>query len=173
MNRQQKEQLVSTLKKEFTDAQGAYLVGYQGLSVEDLRLLRNKLRENKAVFKVAKMRLVRRALTDELKDFDPCLKEQRGIVFSYNEPTIVAKTLHDFAKDHEQLNIVLGFVEKEVIGADVIKVIASLPPREVLLAQALGMMKSPILQLAQLLNVMLVRLIFVLQQISEKKAKES
>jgi len=174
MNRQQKETLVDALKKDFNDAQATYLIGYRGLSVNAMQDLRGKLRDKGALLKIAKMRLMKRAVGESpSKDFEPYLQEQRGIVFVSQEPTTVAKVLHDFSKHNKQLDIILGYVEREILDQEAVKYLATLPPREVLLAQVLGTMQAPIARFALVLNMLIVRLLFVLKQIADNKEKKA
>jgi len=175
MNRQQKEALINVLKKGFTGSEAAYLVGYHGLSVNLMQDLRGKLRDKGAQLKIAKMRLIKRAIDEGslLKDFLPHLQKQRGIVFVSQEPAAVAKVLNDFAKANEQLDLVFGYVEREFLDREAIKYLATLPSREVLLAQVVGTMQAPITQFAVVLNMFVVRLLFVLKQVAEKKEKEA
>ena len=175
MNRQDKESLIDALKKEFAQSEAAYLVGYSGLSVNSMQILRGKLREKGARLKVAKMRLFKRALSDDAvyEGLVPHLREQCGVVFAQQEPTSIAKVLFDFSKENEALNIVLGCVEREVLDASGVRYLATLPPRDVLLAQVVGTMQMPITLFVGVLNMLLVRLLFVLKQIAEKKEKEA
>jgi large subunit ribosomal protein L10 len=172
MNRQQKEALVDSLREHFSASQAAYLVGVRGLSVNAMRVLRGKLREHGASLKVAKMRLIKRAATqdDALGGLVSHLQDQRGVVFVDKEPTVVAKVLHDFAKDNEQLSIVLGYVDRAFLDEAAVKILATLPPREVLLAQVIGTMQAPLNQFAGILRMLIVRLLVVLKKIEEKKA---
>jgi len=175
MNRQQKESLAHSLHDQFSASTASYVIGYRGLSVNTLRKLRAALRPHDAQFKVAKMRLVKRAAaeTPGLQAMAPFLHEQRGIIFVKKEPTAVAKALCDFAKEHEQLTIIIGYVDQEILDANTVKFLASLPSRDVLRAQLLGTMQAPITQCVGLLNLMIVRLLATLQQIQLKKEKES
>ena len=174
MNRQQKKVLVDTLQEQFDSSIASYVVGYRGLSVNAVRDLRAKLRPHGAQFKVAKMRLMKRAIADasRLQAVAPFLCEQRGVVFVSNEPTAVARVLFDFAKENGQLNVIVGYVDQEIIDAAGVKFLASLPSKDVLRAQVLGTMQAPITQFAGLLQLMVVRLLLVLQQINQKKEKE-
>ena len=112
MNRQQKETLINVLKKGFTESEAAYLVGYHGLSVNLMQDLRGKLRDKGAQLKIAKMRLIKRAIDEgsPLKDFLPHLQKQRGIVFVSQEPAAVAKVLNDLLKQMSNLILFLGML---------------------------------------------------------------
>lgn len=175
MNRQEKEALVSALKKDFTQAEATYLIGYSGLSVNAIQDLRGKLRDQGARLKVAKMRLVKWAISDNAnyEGLMPYLHDQCGVVFVQQEPIDVARVLYDFAKGHESMKLVVGYVDQQYIDADAIKYLATLPPKEVLLAQVVGTMQMPITQFVGILNMMLVRLLVVLKQIAEKKEEEA
>lgn len=171
MNRQQKEDLVGTLKQQFGASSAAYVVGYKGLPVSALQKLRKDLRNKGGSFKVVKMRLLKRAL--DTKELDPYFKEQRAVVFATQEPTAIAKTLQQFAEQNEKFEIVGGYFEHEVCDKETVRFIATLPAREVLLAQLVGTMQAPISRCVGLLNIMMSRLVIVLAQIAEKKQKES
>ena len=175
MNRQQKEQSIDALHAGFSKANAAYVVGYKGLPVCAIQALRKQLRISGGDFKVAKMRLVRRAIGGEstLTDFAPFLKEQRAVVFAMQEPTAVAKILFDFAKKNEAFQIIGGYFEREVCDKDTVQFIAMLPSREVLLAQLVGTMQAPISQCVGLCSIMIQRLVITLAQVVEKKQKES
>lgn len=175
MNRQQKEQLIDVLRAEFAQASAAYVVGYKGLPVSAVQALRKQLHRKGAHFKVAKMRLVKRAINEEqaMTDFTPFLKEQRAVIFATQEPTAIAKMLYDFAKENEKFEIVGGFFDREVCDKDTVQFIAQLPSREALLAQLVGTAQAPISRCVGLCNIMIQRLVVVLAQIAEKKQKES
>jgi large subunit ribosomal protein L10 len=118
--------------------------------------------------------LVKRAVTDlpGLQEVAPFLCQQRGVVFVHSEPTIIAKVLCDFAKDHEQLSIIAGYVDKECVDAQVVKALAMLPPRDVLRAQLLGAMQAPMAQLIGILRRVQVQLLATLHCINQKKENQ-
>lgn len=171
MNKQQKEMVVQELRNNFTHHKASFIVSYKGLTVEQLKSLRNDLYTTGGVFKVAKARLMKRAVegTESAKDLDPFLKEQIGIVFASGQPPAVAKTLHEFSKKNESLKLIVGCLDDKVFDAAAVVRIASLPSKEVLLAQVCGTMKMPMVQFVGVLNVMLIRLLWTLKQVAEKK----
>ena len=175
MNRQQKESLIGVLHNQFSASVASYVVGYSGLSVNVVRDLRAKLRVHNAQFRVAKMRLMKRAIGDipGVQDMAPFLNDQRGVVFVTHEPTAVAKVLCDFAKENARLNIVVGYVDQEIVDAETVKILASLPSRDVMRARVLGTLQAPITQFVGLLQLIHLRLLLVLQQINQKKEKET
>lgn len=175
MNRQEKEVVISDLKKLFTDFDNAFIVNYKGLTVEVLQSLRRDLRKQGEVFKITKARLMKRAAQDAgqnqewVNSIEGDFKGQIGLVFSSSDVSLVSKKLVNFAKAHEKLQIVSALIESKVFSVEDIRIIASLPPREQLLAMVLGTMKAPISSFAQVLNAMLVKLVLVLQEVAKKK----
>lgn len=171
MNRQQKESLIETLKDDFSGAQASFLIGFQGLSVAQMQTLRREIRAKGGKLKVAKNRLVRRAINelDGVCDLSGHLKNQLGVVFASDAFTDVAKVLADFSKDHPALNLVIGCLESELIDKEKISQLASLPSRDVLLAQVCGTLKAPVSGLANVLNMLMLKLLWTLRQIGEKK----
>ncbi len=179
MNRQQKEVVVSDFKKMFTESQAAFLVNYKGLSVALLQLLRKNLRESGGTLKVTKARLMKIAAQDAasvdgdrefgaLNDFKSSFHDQVGLVFSAGDASSLAKALFDFSKDHEQLKVVSGFFEKKVLSSNELVALATLPSREELLSMIARAMQGPVSGLACVLNLMIVRLLYVLKQVAEQ-----
>jgi large subunit ribosomal protein L10 len=159
MNREQKAVVIQELKNDFSECQASFLVGYQGLTVNQLQQLRRKLREKHGRFKVAKARLMKKASDgvegyDQMADF---FKNQVGLVFAEKEPTAVAKVLYEFSKDNGALQLVAGYFDHQTLNNAQIVRIASLPSREVLLAQLAGMLKSPIAGMVYALHVVSTR----------------
>lgn len=161
MNRQQKEHVVSFMHNEFAESSAAFLVGYSGLSVHDMQLLRKQVRKLGGSLKVAKMRLVKKALdgVSHASSLDSFCKNQVSVVFAKEDPFAVAKAIHIFSKEHEALTLVAGYFENSLLDKNAIIRMASLPPREILLAQLCGTLMAPLSGLA-----------IVLKQLSEQKS---
>jgi large subunit ribosomal protein L10 len=171
MNRQQKEVIISDIKKLFSGAQATFLIYYKGLDVAHLQSLRKNLRENQSVLKVTKANLMRIAISDiEGTDgFKDQFKDQVGLVFVNGDVPSAAKKLTAFSKENESLKIISGFFEAKTLDQKTIETIASLPPREILIAQLLATMQAPISGLVGVLQQLIARPLNVLKQISEKK----
>ena len=160
MNRQEKELVVQSMRESFKKNSASFVIGYKGMSVNDLQSLRSKLRKSGGLLKVAKARLMKLAVKDlnDAQALEPFFKEQIGIVFVSNEAPTVAKILTDFAKEHQALQLVVGRFDGQLLNKATILQIASLPSREVLLAHLCATLKSP-----------LVKLAMTLKQVEEKK----
>ena len=75
-----------------------------------------------------------------------------SVAFGYEDPTIPAKVLNDFAKTHKKLELVAGIVQGEIFDEAKVRQLATIPAREVLIAKLLGSFKAPLSNLAYLLN---------------------
>jgi large subunit ribosomal protein L10 len=151
MNRQEKETVIAELKKDFAGSTGLFLIGYRGMTVDQLQRLRGSLRKSQGFLKVAKVRLVKRAMeglpgSDELS---PLLKEQVAIVFAEKESPAIAKAIYDFSKEVGALKLVAGYLDEQVVSASVVTRIATLPSREVLLSQICCMLSAPMANCAR------------------------
>jgi len=173
MNKQQKEVVVNDIKQLMGEAQAMFLINYQGMTVPVLQALRRSLRNEGGRVKVAKATLMQIAARD-IKGAEPFaeqFKDQVGLVFVHKDVSGVAKQLVAYAKDNEKLRVLAGFYESKVLSAKDLEFLASLPSREVLLAQLLGTMQAPVTNLTRVLHLLIARLAFVLKQIEEKQAK--
>ena len=111
------------------------------------------MREAGVTYKVYKNTLIRRAA--EGTDFaalDPHLEGPTAIAVSKDDATAPARILAEFAKKADKLEIKAGVVEGTYYDAKGMQAISSIPSREVLLGRLFGSMKSPISNLARVLN---------------------
>lgn len=175
MNRQQKTVVVDSLRDAFSNNAASYLVRYQGLTVTMMQQLRRELREKGGSFTVAKARLMKRAVAEvpAAHILEPYLKDQIGIVWSKQASPDIPKILKEFAAKHEQLQLIAGDLEGKLLQRKDILTLAQLPSREILLAQVCGTLNAPMVNLVSLLNTLIVRLLLVIKQVEEKKAKSA
>lgn len=170
MNRQQKELVVQLLRERFSQSPASFVVGYKGLNVGQMEKLRSMLRQTGGVFKIAKTRLMKLALIDsKQQSLMPYLKDQIGVVFVVNEPSVVAKVLNEFAQRNGALQLLGGMLDSELIDESAITRIASLPSKEVLLAILCGTLNAPTSRLVFVLKMQIIPLLLVLKRVAEKK----
>jgi large subunit ribosomal protein L10 len=173
MNRQQKESVVELFHENFLTSKGSFFVDYCGLTVVQMQQLRQQLRKKGGTLKIAKMRLVKRAIAgvDGLDNLVSHCKNQVGVVFAHDAAEVsgVAKTLSDFAKKNQQLGLVVGCLDAQLLDQAAIVRIASLPSKEVLLAQVCGTLNAPLTGFVHGLNFMIVRLLLALKELEKQK----
>ncbi len=167
---QAKSQIVEEIKEKISKAQSIVLVDYRGLNVEQLTKLRSEYRKAGVEYKVYKNSMMRFAFKDSgLEEFNEFLKGPNAIAFGIEDPVAAAKITAEFAKDNDKLEIKAGIVDGKIIDVNGVKDLAELPPREVLIAQALGGLNAPIQGFANVLQGTIRGLAIVLNQIAEKQ----
>jgi len=173
MPRPEKVQAVADIRERLDGAQAVFLAEYAGLSVQEQQALRRELRANGAEFKVVKMTLARLAAADlESDDFDALLLGPTGVTFADGDPVGAAKTLRDFAKDHEVFVVKGGLLGREFLTPERIAELAAIEPREVLLAKIAGVFEAPMAKMAGLLAALPRNAATAMQQLLEKKEAE-
>lgn len=148
-----KSQVVSEIVEKLEKSSSAIVVDYKGLTVEEVTELRKKMREAGVEYKVYKNTLVILAAKElGLEGIVEYLEGPVAIAFGYEDVTVAARVLNDFAKDHKKLELKAGIVEGEIYDTDKIKQLATIPSKEVLIAKLLGSIKSPISSFARVIN---------------------
>ena len=170
MNRTEKEQHVESLRRELEGVQSAFLFGYRGLTVNQVTDLRSKIRTTSSTYRVLKNRLAARAL--DSTPLEPLKEHLRGplaMTFHPEEPVALAKVLTDFAKENPALEFKAGLLDGRPITAADLTSLASLPGREALVAQFLGLLTAPIASFQRVLLAPVRDFASVLDQIAKKK----
>lgn len=152
-NRQLKEAKVQEIREKFEKAQSIVLASYQGLNVEEDTELRKKLREAGVEYKVYKNTLVTLAAKElGLEGITEYLEGPVSVAIGYEDATAPARILNDFAKDHKKLELKAGIVEGQIFDQAKIQELATIPPKEVLVAKLLGSLKAPLSKFVYLIN---------------------
>jgi large subunit ribosomal protein L10 len=149
-----KQRQVAELAEKLGRMRSAVLSDYRGLSVAQLEELRASLREAGVDYLVLKNTLARRAGEQAgLTELNPQLVGPTAIAISYEDISAPARVLIDYARANRRTDMVRGGIaEGQVLNASEVRQLADLPPREVLIAQLLGVLEAPISQLAGLLD---------------------
>ncbi|MEP7161387.1 MAG: 50S ribosomal protein L10 [Dermatophilaceae bacterium] len=146
----QKQAAIAELADRFRGSGAAVLTEYRGLTVAQLKELRDSLRPNGS-YAVVKNTLTKIAAEQAgMTAFDGQLSGPSAIVFVTGDPVEAAKSLRDFAKAHPLLVIKAGVLDGKTMTAEEITTLADLESREVLLAKLAGAMKASLNQAAYL-----------------------
>jgi large subunit ribosomal protein L10 len=145
VSRQKKEESLKTLQGALKDAKVVVFVNFHGLSVSAASELRKSLRAIGATYTVAKKTLIKKALENfgfsgEL----PNLEGEIAMAVSKEDALAPAKVIKDFGKKNKTMQISGGVFENKFVGTEVVVMLANIPPREVLLAQFVNIINSPI-----------------------------
>lgn len=171
MNRQEKQVVIDSIKRELKDNESTFVVGVKGMTVESIQSLRKNLREKGGKLKVAKNTLLRLAIKDfpSMEELTPHFKNQIALIFGKEDVPGVAKLIFNFSKENENFDVIAGAMHERVIDKAQITLLATLPSQEVLQVQLCSVLKSPIFRFVFCLNQLRFRLVAVLKQISSKK----
>lgn len=150
MDRSQKAESVAELNATFNEVGVVVVTRNLGLSVAQSTLLRSKMRDAGATYKVAKNRLAKRAIVDtDYAGIDEYLTGPTALATSV-DPVAAAKVVVDFAKTNPKLEVVGGSMGSQVLDAEGVKALASMPSLDELRAKLVGLVNAPATKIAQL-----------------------
>jgi large subunit ribosomal protein L10 len=151
MNKEAKKNYIEEMKKNFSSNEAVMVAKYQGLNVTELDELRRQLREKGIIFKITKNRITKIALKDSpVKDLEKYFTGPTATAMSSDAIT-TAKILTKFAKSHEKLKIVAGFMDGKVLDEKEVAIIATLPSLEEARAKIVGILATPAQKLISIL----------------------
>lgn len=146
MNREEKAQEIASLSERFGKAKAAFLVDYKGMDVESVTKLRKILRPLQAEMRVVRNTLARRALKEH-PTMESAIAESfvgtNAVIFAFGDPSAPAKSINDFAKEVEILQIKAGVMDGAFLDESKVKYLATLPSKEELQAKLLGVLSAP------------------------------
>ncbi|OQX85374.1 MAG: 50S ribosomal protein L10 [Candidatus Latescibacteria bacterium 4484_7] len=161
---------VEDLKGLLESAKSIVLNDFTGLNVKDISELRKKCRENNVTFKVVKNTLAKRAIAElRIDELEPMFEGPTAIAVSAEDEVAPAQVLKKFADDYELPRLKGGYIAGHIYDAKEIERLASLPSKEVLLAQVVGTMQAPLRGLVTVLDASPRGLVQVLNAIAEKR----
>jgi large subunit ribosomal protein L10 len=151
LNRNEKEAVVAEVAAQVGKSQTLALAEYRGLTVEHLNALRRQARDKGVYLHVLKNSLARRAVSGT--PFEVATESMAGpLIYGFSEDAVAAaKVVADFAKTNDKLVIKAGVYAGKALDANGVKALAAIPTKEVLLAQLLGLMQSPVSRIARVL----------------------
>ena len=148
-----KKQAVANLVEELKGAAAGVIVDYRGLTVEEDTELRTKFRAAGVKYAVVKNSILGFAAKEVgLEGLDEVLHGPTALAYHTEDMVAPAKVFSDFVKTHEIVSFKSGFMEGKVMTLDEVKVLASTPSKETLIAKMMGSLQSPVSGLVRLLN---------------------
>lgn len=176
MDRSQKAQQISAISERMGKAKAAFLVDFKGMTVEQVTSLRKNLRKDNAEMKVVRNTLAKLALKDHPGIAEAISNDFVGtnaIVFAFGDASVSAKTLSNFSKDVEVMQLKSGVMEGKRLDQEMIKYLATLPSLDVLRAQLLGLFQAPASKFVRTLAAAPSGMLTVLNAYKEKQETKS
>lgn len=151
--RPEKATIVEDLSAKLNKSPFLIVTEYTGMNVLQFSELRSRLAGAGAQCRVVKNTFLRKAATEVgFPDLADNLAGQTAIVTGESDVCAAAKILKGFAAEFQKPSVKVGVLDKAIISKDQIKALADLPAKEVLQAQLLGVLMSPLQKLVTLLN---------------------
>lgn len=152
LNRSEKQAVIDEVTAVAAQAQTLVMAEYRGITVADMTNLRAKARSQGVTLSVLKNTLARRAVAGS--SFEVAVDQMTGpLIYGFSTDAVAAaKVVADFAKTNDKLVIRAGVYGGKALDVNGVKALASVPTKEVLLAQLCGLLKSPISRTAVVLG---------------------
>ncbi len=150
LKKQQVEQIVEKIKA----SKSVVLVDYSGLTVKEDTELRSNFRKNGVEYRVLKNTLLKRAFNElGYTEFDNSLNGATAVAFGLDDAVAGAKTISEAIKKYNKIAIKCGLLDGAYLDENGVKVLATIPSKEVLVARLLGVLTAPIRNLAVVANM--------------------
>ena len=151
LNLNDKKAVVAEVSARISSAQTVVLAEYRGIEVGPLTDLRAKARSSGVYLRVLKNTLARRAV--EGTQFSSLVSEMTGpLIYAISDDAVAAaKVVNDCARSNDKLVIKAGNFAGSHLDKAGVTALASIPSKEVLIAQLLGVMLAPVSGFARVL----------------------
>jgi len=152
LQKSRKKEMIKDMEGSIKNSESLVFVNFHGLKVSDETVLRRSLRDQGVGYKVGRKTLLKRALTGKAEGEIPELTGEIAIAYSEDQ-TAGAREIYNFQKTHKGiLEIIGGIFEGKFLGKEAMMEIAMIPSREVLYAQFVNLINSPIQRFAVVLD---------------------
>jgi len=169
MNREQKSAAIAEIAAQIEESRAIFAVDYRGISVPQVAELRGRLREADATFKVVKNSLTERAAdasgAETLKEL---LTGPTALTFVRGDAATAAKAIADYGRAAQLLPFKGGLMDGSPLDVEQLRSLSRLPSRDVLYAQLVGVVSSPVTGLVRTLGALLGGLASALGQVRTK-----
>mgnify|MGYP001336195149 CR=1 FL=1 len=151
MNKEQKKNYISDISAKFENSEAILVTHYQGLTMSQLDELRSQMREHGIKFQITKNRITKIALEKtKCKDLSNLFTGPTAVAFS-NDAIISARILSKFSKNNENLKLLGGFMENDILDQEAIQNVANLPTLDEARAKIVGILTTPASKLVSIL----------------------
>lgn len=164
---------VEEITNNINAAKSVFLTDFIGLNVAEISELRRSFRAQEVKYQVVKNTLARLSVKsagyDQILD---CLEGPTAFAYGTVDPAAPARVIKEFTKKIDKLKIKGCIFEGVLIDVNRANELANLPTQQVLLAQIMGALKSPISNLVYSLGGMLSKLVYALDSLKKQKEQQ-
>lgn len=172
MPTEKKNAEIVELRDRVAKSASMFFTDYRGLTVGELKILRNELRKDAATYSVVKNTLFGIAVGDERREqLKGVLEGPTAVAFVTSDPVAAAKALAKFAADSKKLQIKAALVDGRFLPAADVTALSKIRSRRELLAALVGSLQSPLYRLHGTLNNNRAKLVQLLNAVHVKKTE--
>ncbi len=165
---------VEQIKERYQRASGVIFTEYRGLSVPALQKLRRNLAAQGAEYSVVKNTLFKRAAGDDAEKFPEALTSgPTAVAFVYKDEMATTKALFDFIKEQKAFVVKGGFLEGKLYDGAQMEALSKLPPKDVLIAQLIGVIAAPLSNLVGTIQEIYAAPIRAIGAVADKAAENA
>tara|TARA_Y100001958_G_scaffold143215_1_gene120042 strand:- start:234 stop:752 length:519 start_codon:yes stop_codon:yes gene_type:complete len=172
MNKEQKKNYITEMTSKFENSKAVMVTHYQGLTMPQLDELRSKMREHGIVFKITKNRITKLALEKtKCKDLANLFNGPTAVAFG-EDAIMSARILSKFAKEHENLKLIGGIMNNEILDQAAVLNVANLPTLDEARANIIGILNASASKLVSILLARSEKMSNLSPENSENQPKE-
>jgi large subunit ribosomal protein L10 len=172
MPKDEKVKFIEELKERIRSATALYFIDFTGLTANDFNDFRQHARQRRMTVKVVKNQLALRALMEcgVPERIAEVLRGPTSMVFATEDPVAPARFLKEVTRRLVNLKFKGAFLEHAIYTPEQFDLLASLPTKEELRVELVGVLNGPIARLIWVLEGMLSELVWVLEELSKRGA---
>ena len=172
MNKEQKKNYITEMSTHFENSKAVMVTHYQGLTMVQLDELRAKMREHGIIFKITKNRITKLALAKtKCKDLSDLFTGPTAVAFG-EDAIMSARILSKFSKENENLKLIGGIMDNEILDQSGVLNIASLPTLDEARANIVGILNAPASKLVSIFLAYSEKMSSLTAENSETQPKE-
>ena len=172
MNKTKKKEYIKEMTTYFDKSEAVIVAHYQGLTVSQLDKLRKEMRQHGIIFKITKNRITKLALEKtKCKDLSNLFTGPTAVAFG-EDAIMSARILSKFAKDNDNLKLIGGMMENEILDQSGVMNVANLPTLNEARANIVGILNAPASKLVSILLARSEKMSSLPPENSEKQPKE-
>ena len=172
MTKEQKQNYISEMTTQFENSKAIMVTHYKGLTMPQLDELRKQMREHGIIFKITKNRIIKLALEKtKCKDLANLFTGPTAVAFG-EDAIMSARILSKFAKDNENLKLIGGLMDNEVLDQAGVLNVANLPTLDEARANIVGILNASASKIVSILLARSEKMSNLSPENSEKQPKE-
>lgn len=168
---EEKKAIVADVAEIAAIAHSAVAAEYTGISSNEMNELRSEARKGGVYLRIVKNSLAKRAV--EGTDY-ACMSETFTgpliLAFSQEDPGSAARVVKAFAKEHENLVVKSLSVGGQLLAANELERLASLPTKDQAISMLMSVMQAPVTKLARTINEVPGKMVRTFAAVRDQKA---